>query len=165
MVYVTQPKSVPALLVTSTASVYLGKGVQPNHSPLPIDPVTMITTLGRVESRFHSPEVAGNKGPQKVVPVCIERRSRSFSIFLRSILGHLEEVVGIVFDDYDVYRRTPIRKYSRVNWKAYRIQRRLHKLLASFVCLQSVSTLVSLSRIQVRGQLTLPVGFWPTGTV
>ena len=62
-----------------------------------------------MESRFHSLEIARNKASQIIVRIRIKRRGASIASFFRSVLGHLKEVVGIVFDDDDVYRGTSIR--------------------------------------------------------
>ena len=125
----------------------------------------MISTPWRAGARFHLLEIAGNEASQIFFPICGEWRSASGAHFLWGVLGHLEEVVGIVFDDYHIYRGTSIRSHSRVSQEAYQTQRRPHKPLASGLRLRSVVTRVGVKSMQVWGQLTAPLGFWPTGMV
>lgn len=56
-----------------------------------------------MEPRFNLLEVTRNETPQIVFPILIGGRSARRASFLWSVFGHLEEVVGIIFDDDDVY--------------------------------------------------------------
>ena len=63
-------------------------------------------------------------------------------------MGHLEEIVWIVFNDYDVWEETIVRPRSRDNRGADRTQHKYHRLLASVVRSLSVAMFVSVGAAQ-----------------
>jgi hypothetical protein len=64
-------------------------------------------------------------------------------------VGHLEEIVGIVFNDYDIWEENIIRIRSRDDWNAYRTQHRYCRLPVSAVRLMSGAMFVSIGAVQV----------------
>lgn len=96
-------------------------------------------------------EIARYQGSQITVSICIERRNASLTDLFGSILGHLKEVVGIVFNYHDVWEGTVVRTRSTDNREANRIQHRCHKLLAFVVRLSSVAMFMSVTAMQVPG--------------
>ena len=63
----------------------------------------------------------------------------------------MKEVVGIVFDDYDVLERAAVRAGSTDSWGADRIQHRLDTLPVSVVRLPSVVMFVNKNSMQLLG--------------